>query len=226
MTGKPLALGAASLAAAAFAAVLIAGGPGPAIHQAEASTHGSSHGVERSPQAAELRSDMRRLWEDHIVWTRQFIVSAVADLADVETAAGRLLANQDDIGDAIKPYYGEAAGEQLSALLRDHILIAADLVSAAKSGDQAAFESANSRWSDNANDIAGFLNAANPRNWDRDEMRAMMADHLALTLAEASARLSQDWEADVAAYDSIHEQILHMADMLASGIIKQFPGRF
>jgi hypothetical protein len=137
-----------------------------------------------------------------------------------------LLANQDDIGDAIRPYYGEEAGEALSALLRDHILIAADILNAAKSGDSAGVEEANARWHDNANEIADFLAAANPKNWPQEEMREMMADHLEWTLAEAVARLNADWDGDVAAYDRIHRDILHMADMLSVGIIKQFPGRF
>jgi hypothetical protein len=180
----------------------------------------------RSRPAIRFRNQMRKLWEDHIVWTRLFIVSAVAELPDVESAAGRLLANQDHIGNAIKPYYGNAAGEALSSLLRDHILIAADLLNAAKSGDSAGVEEANARWHANANEIADFLSAANPRNWPQDEMRDMMAKHLEWTLAEAVARLNADWDRDVAAYERIHRDILHMADMLSIGIIKQFPGRF
>jgi hypothetical protein len=180
----------------------------------------------RTRPAVKFRNQMRKLWEDHIVWTRQFIVSAVADLPDTDIAAGRLLANQDHIGDAIKPYYGEAAGEALSALLRDHILIAADILDAAKSGDSAGVEEANARWRENADEIADLLSAANPRNWPQSEMRQMMAEHLEWTLAEAVARLNADWDADVAAYERIHRDILHMADMLSIGVIKQFPGRF
>jgi hypothetical protein len=192
-----------------------------------ATAHTAHRNVDRrSPQAVQFRNQMRKQWEDHIVWTRQFIVSAVVDLPDTNAAAGRLLANQDHIGDAIKPYYGEQAGEALSALLRDHILIAADILTAAKSGDSAGVEEANARWHENAKEIADFLSAANPSNWPQSEMREMMADHLEWTLAEAVARLSADWDADVAAYDRIHRDILHMADMLSIGIIKQFPGRF
>ena len=197
---------------------------------AEASTTHSVHkggkAHTRSQQAVKFRNQMRKLWEDHIVWTRQFIVSSVADLPDANTAAGRLLANQDHIGDAIKLYYGDDAGEALSALLRDHILIAADILDAAKRGDSAGVEEANARWHDNADEIADFLSAANPTNWPQDEMREMMDEHLEWTLAEAVARLNADWDADVAAYDRIHRDILHMADMLSIGIIKQFPGRF
>jgi hypothetical protein len=169
---------------------------------------------------------VRKLWEDHVTWTRVYIIAALADLPEADTAAQRLLQNQVDIGNAIKPFYGDEAGEQLTSLLKDHILTAADLLTAAKSGDTAKFEDSNKSWYDNADQIAAFLNSANPDNWHLSEMQAMMKDHLDLTLEEASARLNEDWAGDVAAYDKVHDEILHMADMLAGGIIKQFPDKF
>ena len=173
-----------------------------------------------------FRNAMRKLWEDHVTWTRLFIVSAVADLPDTGPTAERLLQNQADIGNAIKPFYGAAAGDQLTSLLRDHILIAADLVAAAKSGDAVAFNAAHTAWYANADDIAAFLASANPHHWPEAAMRTMMHEHLDLTLQEAGARLAGDWDADIAAYDEIHVQILHMADMLSDGIVSQFPRSF
>ena len=169
---------------------------------------------------------VRKLWEDHVTWTRVYIIAALADLPEADAAAQRLLQNQTDIGDAVKPFYGDEAGEQLTALLEDHILIAADLLAAAKAGDTAKFENANKRWYENADEIAAFLNSANPDNWPLSEMHTMMKDHLDLTLEEATARLNGDWAGDVAAYDKVHNEILHMADMISDGIIKQFPKEF
>src|SRR5581483_5278054 len=71
--------------------------------------------------ADQLRAALRKLWEDHITWTRLFIVSAAAGLPDLDPTTQRLLQNQADLGNAIKPYYGDAAGDQLAALLRDHL---------------------------------------------------------------------------------------------------------
>jgi DNA polymerase III delta prime subunit len=181
--------------------------------------------AEMSKQAA-FQAAMRKLWEDHITWTRVFIISAAAGLPDKDAATQRLLQNQADIGNAIKPYYGAAAGDQLTALLRDHILISADVVAAAKANDQAKLADANRRWSANADQIADFLSKANPKNWPDAEMRQMMHDHLRLTTDEAVARLHGDWAGDVKAYDAVHNQILSMADMLSAGIINQYPAKF
>jgi hypothetical protein len=173
-----------------------------------------------------LRNGMRKLWEDHVTWTRVVIISVAAGLPDGDAAVNRLLRNQDDIGDAIKPYYGDAAGEQLSGLLRDHIVGAAKVLGALKSGDTAALNAALDAWYANGRDIAAFLSAANPSNWPLDEMEAMLKDHLDATAAEAVARFQGRWDDDVKAYDAAHEQMLEMADMLSKGIVAQFPRRF
>ena len=173
-----------------------------------------------------FRNAMRKLWEDHITWTRVFIIDAAADLPDKDPATQRLLQNQVDIGNAIKPYYGAAAGDKLTALLKEHITTAAEVVTAAKAGDTAKMQDANKRWFANADAIAAFLSGANPKNWPGGEMTKMMHDHLNLTTSEVQARLKGDWAADIAAYDKVHEQILGMADMLSAGIINQFPKQF
>jgi len=176
--------------------------------------------------AQEFHDAMRKLWEDHITWTRLVIVSLANDLPDTEPTVNRLLQNQVDIGDAIKPFYGDEAGEQLSALLTDHITIAAEIIQAAKAGDTDAFNNAKARWYDNADDIAAFLHAANPKHWPLEEMQEMMKEHLDLTLMEADAYLNGEHEISIASYDEVHLQALEMADMLSEGIIKQFPNKF
>lgn len=184
-----------------------------------------AHSTLKGSQIA-FHDAMRKLWEDHITWTRLYIISAAEDLPDKDLTAARLLQNQVDIGNAIKPFYGDVAGDQLTALLTDHILIAVEVIDAAKAGDTDAFNAALEKWYENGDDIAAFLHAANPRNWPLDEMEMMMKSHLDLTLEEAAARLSGDYAADIAAYDRVHVDILHMADMLSDGIIHQFPRMF
>jgi hypothetical protein len=207
---------------AALIALVAAGGPAALAN----GNDGRDGKGSISKKELTLRQDMRKLWEDHITWTRLAIISLTTDSPDTQATVGRLLRNQDDIGDAIKPFYGNAAGEELSRLLREHILIAADLIAAAKAGDAAGVATHQARWRANADEIAAFLNDANPRSWKFREMRSMLYEHLDLTTTEVVARLQGNWDADVAAYDAIHLQALEMADELSTGIVKQFERRF
>jgi hypothetical protein len=204
----------------AMVAVAVSGGRASAH---EATTHRQAVVSEKE---LALRNDMRRLWEDHVAWTRLAVISLTTDSPDTKATVGRLLRNQTDIGNAIKPFYGAAAGNRLAALLREHILIAADLIAAARKGDQAGVASQQARWTRNVDAIAVLLSRANPRSWKLGATKAMLHDHLRLTTDEVVARLTRNWAADVRAYDAIHLQALHMADMLSAGLVRQFPRRF
>jgi hypothetical protein len=173
---------------------------------------------------AGLKQDMRKLWTDHVVWTRDYIVAAVGDQPDAQAAAGRLMKNQEDIGNAVAKFYGASAGQQLTKLLKEHISIAVDLIKAAKAGDKAGQQKADARWQDNAVQIADFLSKANP-NWPRATLVDLMKMHLSTTTDEVVARLNKNWDADVRAFDAVYDHILKMSDALADGIIKQFPDK-
>ena len=164
-----------------------------------------------SNAAWSLKTNLRKLWADHVIWTREYLVAAIAATQDAQAAAGRLLKNQEHLGNAIVPYYGQAAGNGLTDLLKQHILIAVDLIAAAKAGQQEKFQEHDLRWTQNALDIAAFLAKANP-NWPAKN--------------EAVARLTGKWEEDVAAFDDIFTEIMTVSDTLSEGIIKQFPDRF
>jgi hypothetical protein len=168
---------------------------------------------------------MRKLWTDHVIWTRDYIVAAVADHPGAQAAAGRLMKNQEDIGAAVAKYYGKTAGDKLTALLKEHITIAVDIITFAKAGDKASQQQADTRWSRNGDEIADFLSSANP-NWPRAALADMMNQHLSTTTDEVVARLTKNWDADVRAFDRVYEHILAMSDALSDGIIKQFPETF
>jgi hypothetical protein len=194
-------------------------------HAAGTHDHAAKAGA-LTARGVAFHDGMRKLWEDHITWTRLAIVSFAGDLPDLQATEARLLANQTDIGDAIKPYYGRAAGNKLTALLKQHILGAVDLLAAAKSGDKTAIARASTAWYANGNQIADFLHSANPHSWSRKATRAMMKTHLDETLKEAQDRLAGKFAADVRDYDAVHHHILEMADTLSAGIMRQFPQRF
>lgn len=202
-------MGTTALAAVVFAAP----GPRPAA------------AIGDSP-ATMLHDAMRKLWIDHVAWTRMYIISAAAGLPDAKPTTDRLLQNQADIGNAVVGYYGAEAGTKLTALLKDHILQAAELVTASKAGDQAKAADAKARWYKNADEIAVFLAAANPKHWPVETLKSAMKTHLDQTLEEASDRIQGKYDEDIKDYDEIVAHILTMADLLSSGIIKQFPEKF
>jgi len=185
--------------------------------------HGGSCGAISSERCT-LRTAMRKLWADHVIWTRCYLISAIAGLEDVSVAAERLLKNQDDIGAAVAGFYGAAAGKKLAQLLREHIMGATEVVAAAKAKNTEALNKADAKWHENAREIAEFLSKANT-HWPYQAMRDMMNEHLALTTQEAVARIGKQWKEDVSAFDTVFDQILVMADHLTDGIAAQFPDR-
>src|SRR5947207_250470 len=159
--------------------------PGAAYAQ-HADTRPSTTTTMHDDSAAMLKQDMRKLWTDHVVWTRDYIVAAVGDQPDAQAAAARLMKNQEDIGNAVAAFYGKDAGAKLTSLLKEHILIAVDLINAAKADDKAKVQAADSKWQANGEEIAAFLSQANP-NWPKATLSDMMKKHLSTTTDEVMA---------------------------------------
>lgn len=178
-----------------------------------------------SPAAVKLTREMDKQWVDHVVWTRLYIVSALSNLDDKQQVLDRLLRNQQDIGDAFKPYYGDVAGNKIAELLREHIVLAGQIVEAAKSGNQSQVEQLNKKWMSNADDIAKYWSSLNP-NYSYKKLQEMMQQHLKFIGDDLSARLKKDWNASVVAFDQGLNHMIMLADILSAGIVKQFPDRF
>lgn len=178
-----------------------------------------------SPKQLQLSNTLRMLWEEHVAWTRMTIISIAEGLPDEEVVTKRLLRNATDMAAAFRPIYGDAIATKLGDLLTEHLMLAYQLVKAAKAGDSATAAKVEKQWYRNANDIAAFLASINPY-WSKAQWETMLHDHLKLTKQQAVLRLSKDYVADVAIYDQIERQALEMADMMTAGIIKQFPAMF
>jgi hypothetical protein len=189
------------------------------------STAASGRAVITARQLA-LHDSMRKLWEAHVTWTRLAIVTFADGSAGFDATAQRLLRNQDDIGAAFARFYGTKTGDQLAALLHDHITIAVEILQAAKAGDQSGVEEASTRWYANAREIADFISSLDRHVWPRQEMRSMMKTHLDQTLTEATDELTGSYQDSIQEYAAIERHILEMADMLSAGIVQQFPRHF
>jgi len=179
----------------------------------------SAHNI--SPAELELMNAMRMTWEQHVFWTRMTIISMAENLKDVDLVSARLLQNATDMGNLFRPYYGDDIANKITSLFRDHLTIAAQLITAAKNGDANAAANYEKQWYANADAIADFLSSINPY-YNNQVLRTMLHEHLALTKQEAVERLSGEYAKDIATFDKIEQQALMMADYLSSGIIKVF----
>ena len=184
--------------------------------------------VQRPPDvdSQDFRQHMRKLWEDQSRLTRRFMISTISDLPEQSDIAEHLMQNQNEIGIAIAPFYGNKAGEELAQLLAEHTLISATLFQAARNADAPAFEESLTRWYDNADEIAELLSNQNPENWPPRETRSILRTYLDLTLEQAVAYWNGYSNIGTGAYEKTQEHALKIADMLSDGIINKFRQRF
>lgn len=173
----------------------------------------------------DFRNSVRLLWEQHIAWTRSTVQSLIFDLPDTEFVVARLLQNAKDNGESLKPFYGDQIGEEYERLIKEHLVIASEVVKAAKAGDTATLEEANKKWHENADEIAAFLSTINPY-LSQQGVRDMMYHHLSLLTQQVVAILQKDYKLGIEKYDESELQALFMADEISKAIIKQFPAFF
>ena len=173
-----------------------------------------------------LYSGMRALWAQHMEWTYATVDAFFHDQKAVTPTLNRLLANQRDIGAAIAPYYGQAAGAQLTKLLTTHINDAVPVLQAAQAGDKAKLATAEAAWYSNAKQIADFLSAANPDNWPTSATEPMLKTHISQTTLYSVDLLKGDYAKAIKDYDKAEQHMLMLADVLTKGVIAQFPQQF
>jgi hypothetical protein len=174
----------------------------------------------------EFKNEFRRLWIDHVLWTSNYITSATtAGAEDQMQVLTRLLKNQEDIGNAIKPVYGEQAGNKLIDLRKEHIVIAGKIVDAAKNGKENLVNQLNKEWYRNADDIVAFLSGANP-HLKKEDLKKSFYMHLELVTNDLTASLKKDWEARIVSIDEGVTHMILMSDTISSGVVKQFPEKF
>ncbi|KGX91844.1 DUF3435 domain-containing protein [Pontibacillus marinus] len=179
-----------------------------------------------SQSEVKFKNEFRRLWIDHVLWTSNYITSATtAGAEDQKEVLSRLLRNQEDIGNAIKPLYGEKAGNKLTDLLKEHIVIAGKIVDAAKNGNEKMMDKLNKDWYQNADDIAAFLSGANP-HLKNEDLKEMLYIHLELVTDDLKASLEKEWDERIVAIDDGMTHIILMADAISEGVVKQFPETF
>ncbi|MEK4484361.1 hypothetical protein MHH81_02020 [Psychrobacillus sp. FSL H8-0484] len=178
-----------------------------------------------SKAEVDLKNLNRLLWEQHVYWTRMTITSLVFNLPDLQPVQERLLRNAPDMGNSIRPFYGDQIADRYTALIKEHLIIAAELVTAAIKGDTKTAEEKEKEWYRNADDIVKFLSSINPYI-NREELKKMFYSHLALTKNEAVNMIQKNYKGSIDVFDRIEKEALEMADMISKAIIMQFPQSF
>jgi hypothetical protein len=186
----------------------------------------TSADAQQGKASLDLHSGMRKLWADHMQWTYATVDAFFHDAKALDPTLQRLLTNQDDIGNAIKPFYGDAAGSKLTELLRTHINEAVPVLQAAQAGDDAALKKAQDDWYANAQQIADFLTKANPDNWPRSATMPALKMHIDQTTTYAVDLLQGDFATAIEDYGHAFDHMMELADILANGIVEQFPDKF
>lgn len=163
---------------------------------------------------------IRQLWSQHVYWTRFSIISAAEGLDDLEPVTNRLLQNPKDFAQFLTPIYGTKIAGQFQELFTQHLLIADELVSAAKNGDTEKANYARKKWYKNADEISAFLASIN-RCWSEEKWKSMMYSHLEMTEEEATLRLHGNYAADIKVFDKIENEALKMANYMFDGIVNR-----
>lgn len=178
----------------------------------------------RNCNRTEVGNEFRKLWSQHVYWTRMFIISTAEKLQDLEYVTARLLENPGDFADMLKKYYGINEAEAFGELLTEHLKIAGDLVNADMNGETEKANMLRKSWYENAADIALFLSGINPFQSEQ-RWRRMMFSHLDMTEKEAGLRLKKEYPKDIAMFEDIEREALEMADYMTCGIVRLFCGK-
>ena len=173
----------------------------------------------------QLLKQMNLVWEQHIMWTRMLLISIAENLKDLDATQARLLRNPKDIADIFRRYYGNVVANRIQQLLTEHLVIGKDLIVALKNKNQEEATKLNTKWYQNADEMAEAFSSINPF-YPREEIRNMLYDHLRLTTNEVNYRLQGNYVEDINSYDMVQKEILKMSQFFVNGIVKQFSNLF
>lgn len=172
-----------------------------------------NHYHEDPKKMFDFKTESRFLWDDHVSYTRNAIISILSNLPDIDAVGLRLIKNQDDIGSLITPYYSTEQVSTFVNLLKQHIVIATEVIK----GTTGAEDS----WRSNGNDLVLYMSQMNPMYWPVSIISPMWSDHLDLTIKQITSRRSGLWVDEIDTYDLNHRHINDFSDIFASGIIYQ-----
>lgn len=172
-----------------------------------------------------VSNEMREAWAQHVYWTRMLIISIAERLQDQTEVTNRLMQNPEEMAEVFEEFYPKEITDVITSLLTEHLQVGGALMTALRDGRAAEASQLNNRWYANANQIAEVFARINPQ-YNAEELRNMLYQHLELLKRQMGARLGGNYAADIQAFDEGEEQVMEMADYFTSGLVQQFPQKF
>ena len=172
----------------------------------------------------ELRDEVRRLWAQRGFWTRNYLVDVLDELPSQDTTLQRLMQNQVALGEAMKPFHGDAAGTQLTAALQENVTHAGQLIIATRDGEEVLVEHLTARWQESTDRLAEILADQN-QALSRTELQLQLRRLRDATLQQVNERLAKNWDGELSATDAAMAHSLLLADAIAGALTAQFPAK-
>ena len=161
-----------------------------------------------------MKEKMRKLFTDHAFYTKFYIESALSDLPDVKVITNRLLQNQVDIGNFVKPVVGNVNGDHLASLLKEHILAAAGAVSAVKKEDEKEVKTAVDKVFANSWLVSQLLSSFNPEKLPFDVVLKIFNQHNQYVIDITTLHFNEDFEKEINTVDLYYQHMLMLSDTL------------
>lgn len=179
-----------------------------------------------SSAALNNRLALRDLWQEHIFWIRDYVqANQTGDKAQAKVAADQVVANATTIANAIAPFYGQPAADQLLKLLAGHWGAVKHYSDATVVKDNGGRKAAVGELTSNAGAIAKFLASANP-NLPEKDLVTMLSTHGAQHIAQIDQLAAHDYTGEAKTWQGMRQHIQMLADALSAALVKQFPDKF
>ena len=201
------------------ALLLMAASPGLAREKGKMMTE--------SPKAVETRQALRDLWVGHVFWVRNVaLATRMGDAEAARVAEENVVGNARSIADAVIPFYGKPAADNLFGLLAGHYGAVKEYQTAAYAGNKDGRDAAVVKIKSNATEIASFLSTANPKNWPKDTLVGLLFAHGAHHMEQIDAFAAKDYASEAKTWEMMKGHMYMIADAIAGGLVKQFPKKF
>jgi hypothetical protein len=212
----------------AVAAAAIASVPGGAFARDKHQSKAGSSESNKAPNVKTVQTAavLRDLWIGHIFWVRNVSIAAI-DKNELAAGAAeqQAVVNAKAIAVSIEPFYGEAAREAFFKLLAGHYGAVKAYLAATVAANVSAQQTATQSLTSNAEEIAVFLNKANPY-LPKDAVQGLLLAHGGHHIQQIQQLKDRNYKAEAQTWEEMTAHVYKIADATADALARQFAKRF